>query len=139
MLNPHGPREMIRRNNGPSREFSRIPVIIPVGVEIPPASKGEVLASVPGLLLDISCSGGKVRIRWDLPRGMRLFIFLPAGTPGLRLPAEIVWGSPAPGLGKEPAMYGVRWIDPLSAGALQAALLGQDFRIQGETAHAPRI
>jgi len=131
-------KETIQRSDGPPREFSRIPGVIPVRVEILPASKGGVFAAVPGVLLNIGCGGGKVRVRWDLPPGTRGFISLPVGTPGLRLLAEVVWGSRASGFGNEPAMYGVRWIDPLSAGALRVVLLGQGLTSPGEMAHAPR-
>ena len=94
MLKSHPQMETIHRSDGPSREFSRIPVVIPVRVEILPASKGGVFAAVPGVLLNIGCGGGKVR---------------------------------------------VRWVNPLSVGALQAVLLGQGLTRPGEMAHAPRV
>lgn len=139
MLNPHVPKEPVRRDDGPFREFSRVSVVIPVRVEILPPTRGGVFAAVPGVLLNIGCGGGQVRVRWDLLPGTRLFFFLPAEPSGLRLLAEVVWGSRASGVGNEPAMYGVRWIDPLSVRALQAVLLGQGLTTPGEMLHAPRV
>ena len=139
MVNPQAPNEPIQRNDGPPREFSRIPVVIPVRVEILPANKGGVCAAVPGVLLNIGCGGGRVRVRWELPPGTRVFISLPVGTPGLRLLAEVVWGSRPSGFGNEPSMFGVRWIDPMSVRALQAVLLGQGLSTPRESAHASRI
>ncbi len=139
MLKSHLQMETIHRSTGPSREFSRLPVVIPVRVEFLPASKGGVYAAVPAVLLDIGCGGGKVRVRCDLAPGTRVYISLSVGTPGLRLQAEIVWGIRASGFGNDPTMYGVRWVEPLSAGAVQAVLLGQGLTRQGEVAHAPRV
>jgi hypothetical protein len=139
MLKPHISKEPIRRDDGPFREFSRISVVIPIRIEILPPAAGGVFAAVPGVLLNIGCGGGQVRVRWDLPPRTRVFIFLPAETSGLRLLAEVVWGPRASGLGNEPAMFGVRWIDPLSVRALQAALLGHGLSAPGEMVHAPRV
>lgn len=139
MVNPQAPNEPIQRNDGPPREFSRIPVVIPVCVEILPANKDDVFAAVPGVLLNIGCGGGRVRVRLELPPGTRVFISLPVVTAGLRLLAEVVWGSRPSGLGNEPSMFGVRWIDPMSVGALQAVLLGQGLTTPRESAHASRI
>jgi hypothetical protein len=139
MLKSHPQMETLHRSDGQSREFSRIPVVMPVRVEILPAPQGGVHAAVPAVLLNIGCGGGRVRVRGDLAPGTRVFIALSVETPDLRLPAEIVWGARAPGFGSEPAMYGVRWVDPLSVGAVQAVLLGQGLTRQGEMAHAPRV
>jgi hypothetical protein len=139
MLKSHPQMETIPRTAGPSKEFSRIPVIMPARVEFLPASEGGVYAGLPAVLLDIGCGGGKVRVRWDLAPGTRVFISLSVGTPGLRLPAEIVWGARASGLGNEPAMYGVRWVDLLSVGAVQTVLLGHELTRLVEMAHAPRV
>lgn len=125
MLKSHPQMETIHRSDGQSREFSRIPVVIPVRVEILAALRGSVYAAVPAVLLNIGCGGGKVRVRWDLAPRTRVFICMSVGTPGLRLPAEIVWGARASGFGNEPAMYGVRWMDSLSVGAVQTIMLGQ--------------
>jgi hypothetical protein len=138
MVNSDAPKEPILRNDGPPREFSRIPVVIPVRVEILPVNKSGVFAAVPGVLLNIGCGGGRVRVRLELPPGTRVFISLPMGTPGLRLLAEVVWGSRPSGFGNEPSMFGVRWIDPMSVGALQAVLLGQGLTTPREAAHASR-
>jgi hypothetical protein len=139
MLKSHPQIETIHISAGSSREFSRIPVVIPVRIEILPSIKGSGYAAVPAVLLNVGCGGGNVRVRWELAPGMRVFICLAVGTPGLRLPAEIVWGTRPSGLGNEPAMYGVRWVDPLSVGALQTVLLGQGLTRPGEMAHAPRV
>ncbi len=139
MLNPHVPKEPVQRNDGPFREFSRVSVVIPARIGIRPPTKGGVIVAVPGVLLNIGCGGGQVRARWDLPPGTGVFIFLPVDTSGIRLLAEVVWGSRTSGFGNEPAMYGVRWIDPLSVGTLQAVLLGQGLTTPGEMLHAPRV
>jgi hypothetical protein len=138
MLKSHPQMETLHRSGGQSREFSRIPVVMPVRVEILPASQGGVHAAVPAVLLNIGCGGGRVRVRGDLAPRTQVMISLSVGTPGLRLPAEIVWGTRASGLGNEPAMYGVRWVNPLTVEAVQAVLLGQGLTPQGEKAHAPR-
>ena len=135
MLKSHPQMETIHRSDGPSREFSRIPVVIPVRVEILSANKGDVAPPLPGVLLNIGCGGGRVRVRWELPPGTRVFVSLPVGTPGIRLLAEVVWGSRPSGFGNEPSMFGVRWIDPLSVGSIQAILLGQGLTTLRETAH----
>lgn len=139
MHKSHPQMETIHRSGGRSRASSRIPVVIPVRIEILPTSEGGVYAAVPAILLNIGCGGGNVRVRWDLAPGTRVFISLSVGTPGLRLLAEIVWGTRASGLGNEPAIYGVRWVDSLSVGAVQAVLPGQGVARQRETAYAPRI
>ena len=138
MLNSNAPKEPIQRNDGPPREFSRIPVVIPVRVEILPANKAGAFAAVPGVLLNIGCGGGRVRVRSELPPGTRVFISLPVGTPDHRLLAEVVWGSRPSGFGNEPPIFGVRWIDPMSVGALQRVLLGQGLTTPREAAHASR-
>jgi hypothetical protein len=139
MLKSHPQWETIHRVDGPPREFSRIPVVLPVRVEILPPIKDGVFADVPAVLLNIGCGGGKVRVRWDLAPRTQVMISLSVGTPGLRLPAQVVWGTRPSGLGNAPAMYGVRWVDPLSAGAVQAVLLGQGLARQEEMTHAPRV
>jgi len=107
------------------REFSRIPVVIPVLVESFPISQAAAFAVVPGALLNIGRGGGRVRVRWEFPRRTRLVISLPIGMPSLRLPAEPIWACHPPGGGQEPAVYGVRWVEPLSSTILETILLRQ--------------
>lgn len=120
-----------------TREFSRIPVVIPVRVEILPASKEAVFAVVPGALLEIGRGGGRVRVRWEFPPRTRLFISLPVGAPSLRLLGEVIWASQASTRGPEPAVYGVRWVEPLSSGILQSVLLRQGLAFKGQVARVP--
>lgn len=139
MPKDHAPNEPTLRIGGPPREYTRIPVVIPVRVQILTAKKGSVAAAVPGVLLNISCGGGTARVRWNLPAGTRVLISLPVGTPVLHLLAEVVWGSRPSGFGNEPSMFGVRWSDPMSVGALQAVLLGQGLIAPRESAHASQV
>ncbi len=106
-----------------TREFLRIPVVMPIRVEIFPATNANGLTAVPGTLLNIGRGGGRVRVRWEFPPGARLSISLPAGSPTLRLLAEVVWASPPSDSAPEPAVYGLRWVEPLSSGVLEAVLV----------------
>lgn len=121
-----------------TREFSRIPAVIPVRVEILPAWKGAVFAAVPGALLNIGRGGARLRVGWEFSPRARLFISLPVGIPGLRLLAEVIWASRAAGRGAESALYGVRWVEPLSSGALESVLLGQGLSSEAEVAYGRR-
>ena len=120
-----------------TREFSRVPVVIPVRVEIFPASKVAAFAAVSGTLLNIGRGGGRVRVRWESPPQTRLFISLPVGMPSLRLPAEVIWACHPSDRGPEPAVYGVRWVEPLSSAILESILLRQGLASKREVAHAP--
>lgn len=122
-----------------SREFSRIPVAIPVRVEILPAWKGAVFAAVPGALLNMGCGGARLRVGWGFAPGSRLFVSLPVGMPNLRLLAEVVWASRATGRGAESALYGVQWVEPLSSGVLQSVLLRQGLSSGAEATHELRV
>jgi hypothetical protein len=107
------------------REFSRIPAVIPVRVEILPSSPVAAFAVVPGALLNIGRGGGRVRVRWEFPPRTRLVISLPIGMPSLRLPAEVIWVCHPSDGAPEPAVYGVRWVEPLSSTILETILLRQ--------------
>ena len=120
------------------REFSRIPVVIPVCVEIFPPSKAVAFAAVPGTLLNIGRSGGRVRVRCESPPQTRLFISLPVGTPSIRLPADVIWACHPFDRGPEPPVYGVRWMEPLSSAILESILQRQGLASKREVAHAPR-
>lgn len=120
------------------REFSRIPVVIPVRVEIFPTSKAVAFAPVPGTLLNIGRGGGRVRVRWQSLPQTRLFISLPVGMPSFRLPAEVVWACHPSNRGPEPSVYGVRWMEPLSSAILESILQRQGLASKREVAHAPR-
>jgi hypothetical protein len=107
------------------REFFRIPVVIPVRVEIFPSSQGAASSVVPGALLNIGRGGGRVRVRWEFPARTRLVISLPIEIPSLRLPAEVIRACHPSNGGPEPAVYGVRWVEPLSSTILETILLRQ--------------
>jgi hypothetical protein len=104
-------------------DFSRIPVVIPVRVERFRTSQAAPLAVVPGTLLNIGRGGGRVRVRREFPPRTRLVISLPIGMPGLRLPAELIWACHPSDGGQDPAVYGVRWVEPLSSTILETILL----------------
>lgn len=127
-----------QRGDRDNREFSRIPVVIPVRVEVSPPPPKAGFATVAGALLDIGRGGGRVRVRQELPPRSRLFISLPVGLPNLRLAAEVVWISPPSDRGLEPSVYGVRWLEPLSSGTLASVLLRQGLATAWEVGHAPR-
>ncbi len=127
-----------RGDEGDPREFSRIPVVIPVRVEVSPPPPEAGCATVAGALLDIGRGGGRVRVRQELPLHSRLFVWLPVGLPNLPLAAEVVWTSPPSDRGLEPSVYGVRWLEPLSAGILASVLLRQGLATAWEVGHAPR-
>lgn len=110
---------------GDMRDFSRIPVVIPVHVECFRTSQAAPFAVVPGALLNIGRGGGRVRVRRELPPRTRLVISLPIGMPGLPLPAELSWACHPSDGGQEPAVYGVRWVEPLSSTILETILLRQ--------------
>jgi hypothetical protein len=119
------------------REFSRIPVVIPVRVEIMPAPPTAGFAAVPGTLLNIGCGGGRVRLRWRFPPQTRLIISLPVGMPGFRLTAEVIWASYPSDQGPESAVYGVRWANSLSSAILESILMRQGLTTTREEPHAP--
>lgn len=106
-----------------AREFLRIPVVIPVRVEMLSAAGADSPAVVPGTLLNIGRGGGRVRARGEFPPGSRLSICVPAGSPTLRLLAEVVWASRPSDGGSQPAAYGIRWAEPLPSGVLETVLV----------------
>lgn len=118
------------------REFSRIPVVIPVLVEVFPTLPKAGSAAVPGTLLNIGRGGGRVRLRWECPAHTRLFISLPIGIPSLQFPAEVIWAYHTSDRGPEPAVYGVQWVEPLSSAILESILLRQGFASKREAARA---
>ncbi len=126
-----------RRGGQDTRKFLRMSVVIPVRAEILWASHESKFASVPGALFNVGCGGGKVRFRWELPPRTRLFISLPAGTPLLRLQAEVSWVSQPSGLDPGLTEYGLRWVEPLSSSVLQSVLHRQGLAGRREAAHVP--
>jgi hypothetical protein len=120
------------------REFSRIPVVIPVRVEIIGTPTVAVFAAVPGTLLNIGRGGGRVRLRWEFQPQTRLFVSLPLGMPSLRLTADVIWACHPFDRGAEPAAYGVRWVEPLSSAILESILMRQGLAVTGEGSRAPR-
>jgi hypothetical protein len=136
MHGPDGPKKARHRGHGDLRESSRIAVMIPIRVEIPPSSREPGSAGVPGALLNIGRSGGRVRVRWEFPLHARLFIALPVGMPSLRLPAEVIWARASFDLGAEPAEYGVRWGELLSSAVLEKILRRPGLTGKREAPHA---
>lgn len=130
------PRTACQTGDRDMRGFSRIPVVIPVRVESFPTSQAAAFAVVPGVLLNIGRGGGRVRVRWEIPPRTRLVISLPIGMPSLRLPAEVIWACHPPDGGPEPAVYGVRWAEPLSSTILETILLRQGLASKPEVVHA---
>jgi hypothetical protein len=59
---------------------------------------------------------------WVVPPRTRFSILVPAAGADLRLLAEVVWTSLAPGGNPESAVYGLRWIEYLSGRSLEAML-----------------
>jgi hypothetical protein len=116
------PTTPCQTGDGDMGDFSRIPVVIPVRVECFRTSQAAPLAVVPGTLLDIGRGGGRVRVRREFPPRTRLVISLPIGMPGLWLPAELIWACHLSDGGQEPAVYGVRWVEPLSSTILETIL-----------------
>ncbi len=132
------PTTACRPGDRDMREFSRIPVVIPVRVEILPTPPMARFAAVPATLLNIGRGGGRVRLRWELPPQARLFISLPVGMPSLRLTPEVIWAChPSDRAGPEPTVYGVRWAEPLSSASLESILMKQGLVAKREEPHAP--
>jgi hypothetical protein len=120
------------------REFSRISVVIPVRVEIIPAPTVVDFAAVPGTLLNIGRGGGRVRLRWEFQPQTRLFVSLPVCMPSLRLSADVIWVCHPFDRGGEPAVYGVRWVEPLSSAILESVLMRQGLAVTGVTGEGSR-
>jgi hypothetical protein len=111
------------KDDGPgAREHRRFPAFIPAQFEIVHAWQGESAAPLTGALYNVSRGGAGARLPRVLPPRTRLRVAIPSAPPGLRLSAEIVWTSSAPGSGKDMAVYGIRWLEGVSAECLGSIL-----------------
>ncbi len=96
------------------RLFRRAPSAVPVLIEIAHAWQPETRRAIHGTLSNISQSGAGVTMAWAVPPSTRVTVLIPAGS-NLRLPAEIVWTSVAPGADPGEGTYGLRWMTHLPA------------------------
>jgi hypothetical protein len=111
------------KDEGPgAREYRRFPAYIPAQFEIVHAWEGEAAAPLAGELYNVSRGGAGARIPRVLPPRTRLRVAIPSAPPGLRLVAEVVWTSSAPGPPRGPAVYGIRWLERLSPECLSSIL-----------------
>ncbi len=105
-----------------SREYLRTPVTLPVEVRITHAWEGGAQASLQGVLRDVSRGGAGLSMPWVVPPRTRLAVDVPTGGSGIRLVAEVVWTSLAPGRESSLPAYGVRWVEFLSRQRLDMML-----------------
>ncbi len=111
------------RDEGPgAREHRRFRACIPAQFEIVHAWEGEAAAPLAGELYNVSLGGAGARLPRVLPPRTRLRVAIPSAPPGLRLVAEVVWTSSAPGSGRALAVYGVRWLSQMSQACLASIL-----------------
>jgi hypothetical protein len=106
------------------RDYPRFASQIPVQVQVVHAWEGETRASLGATLFNVSRGGAGVSLPYVLPPRTRLAILVPVGAPSLRIPAEVVWTSQAPGQGGGAAVYGIRWMIYLSRESLEAMVPG---------------
>ncbi len=104
------------------REYPRLPVSIPVQVQITHAWEGSTRTSRFGSLFNVSRGGAGLAMAWVVPPRTRFAILVPTPREDLRLLAEVVWTSLTPGRDPESAVYGLRWIEYLSGQNLEAML-----------------
>ena len=104
------------------RDHPRLPVTIPVQVQITHAWEGSTRTSRFGSLFNVSRGGAGLAMSWVVPPRTRFAILVPAARADLRLLAEVVWTSLTPGGDPESAVYGLRWIEYLSGKSLEAML-----------------
>jgi hypothetical protein len=114
------------------RDHPRLPVKIPVRVQITHAWEGSTRTSRFGSLFNVSRGGAGLSMSWVVPPRTRFSILVPAAGADLRLLAEVVWTSLTPGREPESAVYGLRWLEYLSGRNL-AAMLSQDDRPDPES------
>ena len=115
------------------REYSRLPTMIPVHVEIAQAWQGADGTSLPGGLINVSCGGAGVRLRRVLPPRTKLLISVPTDSGSLRLQAEVVWTSMVPERGSSLGVYGIRWLERLSPRLLESLLPKMEHIPEGES------
>lgn len=119
------------------RTHPRLPVSIPVQVQITHAWEGSTRTSRFGSLFNVSRGGAGLAMSWVVPPRTRFAIMVPAARADLRLLAEVVWTSLTPGRDPESAVYGLRWIEYLSGQSLEA-MLPPAGRQDREAPPAPR-
>ena len=121
-----------RKQDEGAREFPRLVTMIPVNVEIAQAWQGPVGEKLPGGLLNVSCGGASVRLQKVLPPRTRLSVSVPTESGSRRLLAEVVWTSLTPGRRSSPGVYGIRWVERLSADSLESLLLRMERIPEGD-------
>jgi hypothetical protein len=104
------------------RDHPRLPVSIPVQVQIAHAWEGSTRTSRFGSLFNVSRGGAGLAMAWVVPPRTRFTVLVPARRADLRLLAEVVWTSLTPGREPESAVYGLRWVEYLSGQNLEAML-----------------
>lgn len=114
------------------RDHPRLPVKIPVQVQITHAWEGSTRTSRFCSLFNVSRGGAGLAMSWVVPPRTRFSILVPAAGTDLRLLAEVVWTSLTPGRDPESAVYGLRWIEYLSGRSLEA-MLSQENRPVSDT------
>ena len=119
------------------RDHPRVPVSIPVQVQITHAWEGSTRTPRFGSLFNVSRGGAGLAMSWVVPPRTRFAILVPAARADLRLLAEVVWTSLTPGGDPESAVYGLRWIEYLSGKSLEAMLPLDGQQERGTTSPAP--
>jgi len=119
------------------RDHPRLPVSIPVQVQITHAWEGSTRTSRFGSLFNVSRGGAGLSMAWVVPPRTRFTILVPAARADLRLLAEVVWTSLTPGRDPESAVYGLRWIEYLSGKSLEAMLPLEGQQERETTPSAP--
>ena len=119
------------------RDHPRLPVSIPVQVQITHAWEGSTRTSRFGCLFNVSRGGAGLSMAWVVPPRTRFTILVPAARADLRLLAEVVWTSLTPGRDPESAVYGLRWIEYLSGKSLEAMLSPEGQQKRETTPSAP--
>jgi hypothetical protein len=104
------------------RDYPRLPVSIPVQVQITHAWEGSTRTSRFGKHFNVSRGGAGLAMSWVVTPRTRFAILVPAARADLRLLAEVVWTSLTPGRDPESAVYGLRWIEYLSGQNLEVML-----------------
>ena len=120
------------------RDHPRIPVSIPVQVEIAHAWEGSTRTSRFGSLFNVSRGGAGLSMSWVVPPKTRFAVLVPAAGTDLRLLAEVVWTSLTPGRDPDAAVYGLRWVEYLSGQSLEAMLPPERRRNGDATPSVPR-
>jgi len=111
------------------RDYPRFASRIPVQIQVMHRWEGSTRASVGATLFNVSRGGAGVSLPYVLPPRTRLAVLVPVAEPSVRIPAEIVWTSAAPGHGGGTAMYGLRWMTYLSRERLEAMVPEGSLRV----------